>query len=338
MTKTLGWLARSPLSRGTFAPSDRAVLRTDPEPVADPTASPWFLAASSLAVAGLTLVEPRNLGPGARAAYRITTAALAGAYTAATLPTVGVPAGMPARYADGPGAVMLTDPLGAAGRGSVGLAVGGLTLGLADQLEALDGKLVDWLSDRGARRPRWWMAGVGLALTAAGWAGDRAEGRALQRALLEAAEGADSGEDLRPADPAVVGLLDALLLPGVPGAEALRIQLETLQQQELGGGFLTDALLVAGDDTPRITPRMQVWPVKGRFARDGVVFEVELQINDGRLESLSIMIADEMYAVDDVADHEGEEAIDTDAAIDALDAWPAVRELEIVTEDADPIP
>ena len=291
--------------------------------------SPLFAAASAAAFGGLTLVEPRHLGPGAQAAYRITTAALTGAYTAATLPA-GTTVGMPARYTDAPGAPMLAVPVDAGLRGSAALAAGGLSLGLAEPLEVLDARIMDWLTERGVSRPRWWMAGVGVAMVAAGWAWDRAEARALQRALEQDADGDTEDGDHGPVEPAVAALLDALLAPGVPGAEALRLQLKTVEQQDSGAGFSTDAFLVVHPDTPRIAPRTQTWPVRARFTRDGAVFEIELQIHEGRLESLSIMIADEMYGTDS--------EVDTDAAINALTAWPAPEELELVTESADPLP
>lgn len=291
--------------------------------------SPWFAAASAATIGGLTLIEPRHLGRGARSAYRITTAALTGAYTAATLPP-GVPAGLPARYTDAPGAPMLALPLDAGLRTSAALAAGGLTLALAEPLEALDARITGWLTERGASRPRWWMAGVGVALVAAGWVSDRAEARALQRAVMEGAEHPDEDGGHGPVDPAVAAILDALLQPGVPGAEALRLQLKTVEQQDAGTGFGTDVFLVVHPDTPRIAPRTQTWPVRARFTRDGVIHEIELQIHEGRLGSLSLMLADEMYGPDSEVDH--------DEAISSLTAWPSVDDLELITEDADPLP
>ncbi|GAA1667546.1 hypothetical protein GCM10010977_13930 [Citricoccus zhacaiensis] len=319
MPQNFGWFAYAPLSGQAFTP---------PQPLA---ASPWFAAASAAAIGGLTLVEPRHLGPGAQAAYRITTAAITGAYTAATLPA-GATAGMPARYTDGPRGEFI--PLGDIGRGSAALAAGGLTLGLAEPLGALDARITDWLTERGVRRPRWWMAGIGVAMVAAGWASDRAEARALQRVLQQGADESTDDGGHGPVGPAVAAVLDALLVPGVPGTEALRIQLQTVEQQGTAGqqdaGFSTDAFLVVHPDTPRITPRTQTWPVKARFQRGEAVFEVELQIHEGRLESLAIMLAEEMYSP--------ESEVDQDEAIDSLTAWPAIEELELVTETADPLP
>ncbi|MGW9550992.1 hypothetical protein ACWG8W_08055 [Citricoccus zhacaiensis] len=330
MPQNFGWFAYAPRSGSTFAPSTKAVLYQDSN--ASPrrlAASRCFAAASAAAFGGLTLVEPRGLGLGAKAAYRITTAAVTGAYTAATMPA-GTTVGMPARYTDGPSGQFI--PLGTIGRGSAALAAGGLALGLADPLEALDARITGWLTERGVRRPRWWMAGIGMAMVAAGWASDRAEARALQRALQGADEYTDDGGH-GPVDPAVAAVLDALLQPGIPGAEALRIQLATVEQQGTAGQqdaeFMTDAFLVAHPDTPRVTPRTQVWPVKARFQRGDAQFEIELQIHEGRLESLAIVLAEEVYCP--------ESEVDQDEAIDSLTAWPMIEELELVTETADPL-
>ncbi|VXA90909.1 hypothetical protein [Citricoccus sp. K5] len=290
-----------------------------------------FAVASAAAIGGLTLIEPRHLGPGAQAAYRITTAALTGAYTAATLP-VGTTVGMPARYTDGPRGQFI--PLVDIGRGSAALAAGGLSLGLAEPFEALDARITDWLADRGVRRPRWWMAGVGVAMVAAGWASDRAEARALQRALQRGADEYTEDGGHGPVDPAVAAILDVLLQPGIPGTEALRLQLETAEQQgtaiQQDAEFMTDAFLVVHPDTPRITPRTQTWPVKARFQRGDALFEIELQVHGGQLDSVSLMLADEMFGPDSPVDHE--------AAIESITAWPDPEELELVTEAADPLP
>ncbi|REE05052.1 hypothetical protein LG293_08385 [Citricoccus nitrophenolicus] len=315
MTESFGWFADAPLSGQTFAP---------PPPLA---ARPLFAVASAAAFGGLSLVEPRPLGSGARAAYRITTAALTGAYTAAILPA-GTTAGMPARYMGGPRGQFV--PLCSIGRGSAALAAGGLMLGLADPLEALDARITGWLTEHGVRNPRWWMAGVGVAVVAAGWAADRAELRSLQSSHEEARQALENtDENLGLADPAMTAVLDALLQPGVTGVEALRVQLDSVQQRDAEAGFMTDAYLAVGEETPRIAPRTQVWPVKARFQRGEAAFEIELQIHEGRLESLAIMLAEEPSSP-------GSE-VDQDEAINSLTAWPAVEELDLVTETADPL-
>ncbi|NUL44350.1 hypothetical protein F7P69_03975 [Cellulosimicrobium funkei] len=315
------------MSGSPFVQSSEAVLYQDPAVAPRGLeASPYFAAASAVAFGGLTLVEPRGLGLAGKAAYRITAAALSGAYTAATLPS-GTTAEMSARSTGGPRGQVI--PLGYIGRGSAALAAGGLTLGLADPLEELDARMVDWLAERGVRRPRWWLAVAGAAMVAAGWACDWAEARALQRAVLDGADEFDEGGGHGPLDPAIAALLDVLLVPGVPCAEALRIQLASAEQQDAGAGFSTDAFLVVHPDTPRIIPRTQTWPVRARFTRDGIDFEIELQIHEGRLESLSLLLADEMYGPNS--------EVDADAAINSLTAWPTVEELELVMETADPI-
>ena len=87
MSKDFGWFPQARWSREVFAPSDTAVLTDAPcPPPARIAAAPFFGVLSAAATGGLTLIEPRSLGGGARAAYRIAMAAVTGAYTAATVP------------------------------------------------------------------------------------------------------------------------------------------------------------------------------------------------------------------------------------------------------------
>ena len=94
--------------------------------------------------------------------------------------------------------------------------------------------------------------------------------------------------------------------------------------------YCKDVYLAVNEDAPRITPRTQLWPVTARFSLDGAVFEIELQIHEGRLGSLSIMVADETFGPDSDRDHE--------EVIGLLTAWPEVSDLQIRTETADPLP
>jgi hypothetical protein len=290
------WPSLAPLVRErTFGFIDRPRLAE----------SPVFAAASTAAVLGLTLVDPRRLGGAAQAAYRLATAAFTGGYVAAT-----VPADL---------------PVGTGTRAAVGLATGGLTVGLADQAEALDARISDWLEGRGVDRPRWAMAGLGAAAVLAGYAWDRAGTHRL-RAALEAAGDADAEDELRPVTPEVRAVLEALLVDGVPGAESLRRQLGSVRERVQGEGFFTDAWFEVDEEAPRVSPRTQVWPVTGLFQQDGTWLEAQLQVHRGRLESLSLSLADDRAG--DEPDWEAPER---------LGRWPRVDELEIVVESADPV-
>jgi hypothetical protein len=266
---------------------------------------PGFAVASTAAVVGLTLIDPRRLDGAAQAAYRLATAAFAGGYVAATAPA--------------------DLPVGTETRAAVGLATGGLTVGLADQAEALDARISDWLANRGVTRPRWALAGLGAAAVLAGYAWDRAERKRLL-AALEASGDAGADDELRPVAPEVRAVLDALLVDGVPGVDALRRQLGSVQERVQGEGFFTDVWFEVDEDAPRVSPRTQVWPVAGRFQQDGTWLEAQLQVHQGRLESLSLAIADDQAGGE--PDWEAPEL---------LDRWPRVDELAIVVEAADPV-
>jgi hypothetical protein len=290
------WPSLAPLVRErTFGFIDRPRLAE----------SPVFAAASTAAVVVLTLIDPRRLDGAAQAAYRLATAAFAGGYVAAT-----VPADLPVRTET---------------RAAVGLATGGITVGLADQAEALDARISDWLRGRGVGRPRWAMAGLGAAAVVAGHAWDRA-GMQRLRAALEAAGNADADDELRPVTPEVRSVLEALLVDGVPGVDALRRQLGSVRERVQGAGFVTDVWFEVDEEAPRISPRTQVWPVTGLFQQDGTWLEAQLQVHQGRLESLSLSLADDQAGGE--PDWEAPER---------LDRWPRVDELEIVVESADPV-
>jgi hypothetical protein len=294
---TPGWPSFAPLVRERdFGFIDRPRLAE----------RPVFAAAATAAVVGLTLINPRRLDGATQAAYRLATAAFAGGYVAAT-----VPADL---------------PMGTETRAAVGTATGGLALGLADQFEGLDGQVSDWLAGRGVARPRWVLAGLGAAGVLAGYAWDRAE-RDRLLAGLEAAGDAEAPVDLRPVTAEVRAILEALLVDGVPGVEALRQQLDSVQEQWQGEGFSSDAWFEVDEDAPRISPRTQVWPVTGRFRWDGVWFEAQLQIHRGRIESLALVTAD---------DQAGGEP-DWETASELLDRWPRVDELALVVEAPDPV-
>ncbi|MGD6980577.1 MULTISPECIES: hypothetical protein [Citricoccus] len=294
---TPGWPALTPLVRERrFGVIDRPRLAEHPA----------FAAASTVAVVGLSLIDPRRLDGAAQTAYRLATAAFTGGYVAATVP--------------------VDLPVGTETRAAVGTAAGGLALGLADQFERLDGRVSDWLTQRGVNRPRWVMAGLGAAGALAGYAWDRAEGRRWL-SVLEAAGDTEAGMDLRPVAPEVRAVLEALLVDGVPGVEALRRQLDSVREQWQGEGFSPDAWFEVEEDAPRIAPRTQVWPVAGLVQWGGVWFEARLQVHQGRLESLSLTVADDQRGG----------GPDEATASGLLDRWPRVEELEIAVETPDPV-
>ncbi len=93
-----------------------------------------------LARAGITgvlsLVDPADLTPRARRAYRVTCAALAGAFAYDELRTDDEFAGQPAKQA------------------AIAVGAAGAVLGTMGLWERWDGKVHRWLVARGVRRPR----------------------------------------------------------------------------------------------------------------------------------------------------------------------------------------
>ncbi|WP_341854776.1 hypothetical protein [Brachybacterium sp. GPGPB12] len=71
-----------------------------------------------------------------------------------------------------------------------------------------------------------------------------------------------------------------------------RERLETARVLDTGG-VGADLQLVVEDPRRLAVPRQQQWPVRGEFLRGGIRYELELQIDGGRLGMLSVMVPDE---------------------------------------------
>ncbi|MFV0452641.1 MAG: hypothetical protein ACK5LS_10450 [Propioniciclava sp.] len=117
---------------------------------------------SSTLAAGLALIEPRRLTTGGRLAYR-------GAWAALSVWMVGASL-RPDDDAD-------LDLLGPVRRAALAVAAGGMTLGLSEAGEAVDGRLHDLLVRAGAGRPRVWLAAAEAAFSMATWWMHRRENR-----------------------------------------------------------------------------------------------------------------------------------------------------------------
>lgn len=229
------------------------------------------------AVGALTLIEPRRLGPWTRAAYRVGTAAVSGLLVADTTTEEGA----------------LLDPA------LDGLLTGGVTLGLMDLSEHLDHRIVGGLQRLGVSRPRLLLAGIGAAGAAALY-------------LVPTPTWAERGGELAPSedDQATVempeqvrALIAALLAPPADGgdhagAPALRTQLDSTRVIDVGSGS-SDVMLVVERAERLAVPWNQTWPVTGRFDQGGFCFSLELQIDEGRLGMLSVMVLDEDERVDE---------------------------------------
>lgn len=299
-------------------------------PASETTAStPVFGALSAAAVAGLTLVEHRNLDPVAKAAYRLAYAGFAGLYGAAITEQQNVVATSQALLGDED-----SFPPEALRPSVVGPLAAGATLGLAELNETIDGKIVDWVRDRGVSHPRAILAAGAAVMVGAMWFADR---RVAQKAALDM----DGQEGLEPSpsqplEPQVRAILEGMLRDELPGAAALRQQLESVQHRDPWPEFMTDLELEVDEEAPRAVPYTQVWPVQGRFTRDGVELAIELQIHQGRLSMISVMVpgldADE--DLDPFAEAPQEESLQERGlvAVEEMTEWPEVTEVRFVLD------
>lgn len=263
-------------------------------------ASPVFGTVSTAAMGALTLVDPTKLTAAQRQTLHAATAALTGLYTAAT--------------------VNRNRPVLAPLNAVAGLATAATVLRFADANDALESRIVRWLSSAGIPRPRRWLAAGSAALTFAMFLADRAAARKEEREAVAF----DALTELRPLTPAVRDLTRAILRAAdVSGADALLAQLEQAEEIYWDEDFVPTARFQIQDDVPRAVPHIQVFPVTSRYeAATGTPLRVMLHIYDGKLEHLAIDTVDE-----------------TDEAVeDLVDRWPNPDEVQYVLDGPDGTP
>lgn len=263
--------------------------------------------AATAAVGALSLIEPRSLTPGRRAWYRVGMAAASG---------------------------LLSADLGRDGQALVsptadGVLAAGLTMGLAEVSERLDGRTVDGLRRIGIRHPRLLLAVVGAAGTALAywaptWAADDDP---------DDADADDEPERLELSDEARELIAALLANPsgrgGLPGAPALRSQLAVAERVD--PGYPTSDLELAVDAPERlVVPHDQTWPVLGRFRHEGIGFELRLLITDGRLSQLMVALADDTLEDGDLMERAYDMLGEGEVPL------PAVEDLELVVESDQP--
>lgn len=229
-------------------------------------------AAAAGAVGAISLVEHRRLGSWSHGAYRVGMAALTGALVADS------------SRRDQP----LLDPV------RDGIVAGGVTLGLMDPIERLDGAVVDGLHAAGLRHPRALLAGLAAVGTAAMMLAPAAFPQSKRWRTLEEMFGETES---RPLPDDVLALLAALLTPpehttDLPSAPALREQLASARI--LDPGYPSSDVQFDVEEPQRLAvPRQQVWPQRAAFVRDGIRYELELQIDGGCLGMLSVMVPED---------------------------------------------
>ncbi|NKX56826.1 hypothetical protein [Arthrobacter mobilis] len=261
--------------------------------------------ASSAAIGALSLVDPTRLSPGGRFLLRS-----AAAVTGATflIPLNKIP-------------VLAFSPEAKAGF-TAGMA--GLTFGVAELGEAVDGRIQDWLRRHGIRRPRAVMAAAGAAMTFLVFLADR---RTLPGAMEE-------HEDQEPRlvglDPAVRDLVEGILGHTEDyGAPVLRDQLAIAKEEAWDGPeYFSSAIDFAVDQkVPRVVPHNFTFPVRARFAGpSGAPLEAVLDVEEGLLRSLIVAVAP------DAEESEGPGGADP---LEGLDSWPARGDVTYVIETAD---
>jgi len=265
--------------------------------------SPLYQVVTAAAIGALSLVTPARLSPGRRFAFRTATATLTG--------------------------VMLWIEMRDSGKGVLpsetraGLTAAGvgLTYGVAEWGEAIDGRIHRGLERRGVRHPRLVMAAAATVATfAAGRLGlnDDPLGSELDELHVEG--------ERRPLDPAARALVTALIdAAGGEYRDSLRRQLAEAESHHWGdadAGFVPFVQLVVPEDAPRVVPSEVTLPVRGRVLHDAQMLEVSLHVADGRLAWLSI---DPVEVVDTLE----ESLLGED---EPLSAWPRVADVTLFRE------
>lgn len=261
--------------------------------LADPHSTEFGIA-TTIAIGGLSLIDPGPLRPGARLLYRASIAGLTAAMTWAAARTEF-----------------------ASAEARVGATVGatGVTIGLLGTGEAVDARMQRGLVRLGVRRPRLVIAATSAAFAAATFLADRAWSL-HSTALPDAFE----WEDRALPDP--VRMLTAALLRRTDdfGAPALRAQLESAGERTFTDERFQSTSFVqfaVADDAPLAVPGNASFPVTARFATDdGTLYIVTLSVADGRLATL------EMVEVTD----DGEEPVHD------VERWPEADDVTLHVE------
>ncbi|MFC0675242.1 hypothetical protein [Brachybacterium hainanense] len=261
------------------------------------------IAALAIGYGALSLVDPRELGPWARSAHRTARATIT--------------------------AVLVADTPGERLVGSIqdGVVAGSLEMGFSELTEHLDARGVAWLGRRGVPRPRVLLAGLSALSVGAAYVLPALLERVAERAEERAQERDGELEDAPSVslDEATAALVERLLQaagPQAAGADALRGQLAAARREDLPE--LTDVVFEVTEPAARAVPHTQVWPVQGAFAHEGLRFLLQLHIDGGVLEALTV--------VPDVEDPD-----DQDEAYALLvEGFPLPRadELELIAETA----
>lgn len=276
--------------------------------------APRTIAASALALGALSLPDQTRMSPGRRHLLRLARSTYVGWYTADMArhtPLPSVPAPLFGAVA-GAAAALATAPVD----------------------EASDRWLADRLGSWGVRRPRLAMALIGAGMGALLALDQQRQQSSQDQELLDPEDLFETVEVPEAARALVTAMLEAVVAedaaaPGLDGAAAiLGEQLEQAKASVLRHELMyTDVFFSDLEDTTRVVPHAQTWPVRAHFEAGDVPMMVELTIGDGRLGGLSIMHRDQDLGEDDPR-WEVE-------LLDVLETWPAPHEVRLVVETAE---
>lgn len=278
-----------------------------------------FGVVSTALEAGLTLINPRKLTTGRRAAYRTAVGAVT-AWTVWVTLRDGAEESEEAPF----------DPLGPVGRIALSTGAAGTALGFADAGEAVDARLHDAIERAGAKHPRVWLAATTAALSAGAWWLARQGDRMGADDLDSWDDFEEQSEETLPL-PIEVRQLAAHLLAATEqhSSPELRKQLAAAEALSYDGEPVSSsfAYFDVPRDLPRVVPGTSTFPVIGRFRAFGDhTFDINITIDQGHLSSIDI---------EEGADWSPEEHDawdDSDADITDLSAWPAPAEVELLVE------
>lgn len=285
-------------------------MTTDEHLDADPVATeprerrprPVTIAASALALGALALPEPARLAPVPRHLLRLARSGYVGWYTW----------GLTRR---GPLPYVPPQAFGA-------LAGAGLTLAGAPIDEATDAWVTEQLRRRGVRRPRLLMALAGAGMGAL-FALD-SQARPEDDEELRTPEDFFEAVEVPAAGRALVEVMAEAAADRSQG-EVVRQQLDAARASVLAGGVpTTDIFLEVPEGTARLVPHAQTWPVRGHFEAHDLPLRLELQIGEGRLAGLSIMLRDE-----DLTDDDERWEVEL---LDVITDWPTPEQVRWVVE------
>lgn len=260
------------------------------------------VAVGALALGALSLPDPNRLPSGRRHLLRLGRAAYVGWYSGAAARRAEVP--------DVPAPLF----------GAVAGAAVALVTAPVD--EATDAWLTGLLRRAGVTRPRLAAALAGAGLGA--WV-------AVDSQRVTGSQDPTTADDLfRTGDlPDDARRTMELLLTAAPSesADTLLRQLEVARATVPVGGMSLDVYLEVPDDSPRVVPHTQVWPVRAHVEAGVMPLEIELATTGGHLTSLTISQRSE-----DLTDDDPRWDLDVH---DVLQGWPPASELRLVTETPD---